>query len=219
MSKSWEYGFTEDMVDNFGADTVRLFILFAANPTAGMDWSEQSAASKLQGHATNGENQITFSDGYEETGDLVIARLKQRVIDWKDAMDEYDLRRAVELSHYELPKDINWYVRRGGNNSSVGSKVLKSWSFMIALATPHLAEDWWKQIGESGLLASQVMDEVSDLNEQERAILDSEELLKSFLENARKVKSIAERHLEGSSTSQNCCLSDWKRPEKWLYRT
>ena len=116
----------------------------------------------------------------------LLARLKQRVIDWKDAMDEYDLRRAVELSHYEEPKDINWYVRRGGNNSSVGSKVLKSWSFMIALATPHLAEDWWKQIGESGMLASQVMDEVSDLNEQEKTILDSEELLKSFLENAKR---------------------------------
>ena len=32
----------EDMVDNFGADTVRLFILFAANPTAGMDWSDKA---------------------------------------------------------------------------------------------------------------------------------------------------------------------------------
>ena len=30
----------EDMVERFGADTVRLFILFAANPTAGMDWSD-----------------------------------------------------------------------------------------------------------------------------------------------------------------------------------
>lgn len=83
---------------------------------------------------------------------------------------------------------------------------------MIALATPHLAEDWWKQIGESGLLANQVMDEVSDLNEQEKTILDSEELLKSFLENARKVKSIAERHLEGSAQNAKIVVSPgWKR--------
>ena len=30
----------EAMIERFGADTVRLFILFAANPTAGMDWSD-----------------------------------------------------------------------------------------------------------------------------------------------------------------------------------
>ena len=30
----------EEMIEKYGADTVRLSILFAANPTAGMDWSD-----------------------------------------------------------------------------------------------------------------------------------------------------------------------------------
>ena len=35
----------ELMVEQYGADTVRLFILFSANPTAGMDWSDSAIAS------------------------------------------------------------------------------------------------------------------------------------------------------------------------------
>ena len=205
----------EDMVDNFGADTVRLFILFAANPTAGMDWSDKALQANykvMQQMEKIPDNVLGWGNEENVMDNWLLARLNQRIRDWKTAMDEYDLRRAVELSHYELPKDINWYVRRGGNNASIGSKVLKSWSFMIALATPHLAEDWWKQIGQTGLLANQVMDDILELNESEKAMLDSEELLKSFLENARKVKSIAERHLDGSAQHAKIVVSPaWKR--------
>ena len=40
------------MIEKYGADTVRLFILFAANPTAGMDWSDVAIRSKLPGYAS-----------------------------------------------------------------------------------------------------------------------------------------------------------------------
>ena len=73
----------------------------------------------------------------------MLARLRQRLQQWSDAMDRYDLRRAVECSHYDMVKDINWYVRRGGGNAEVGRTLLESWTDMIGIATPHLAEDWW----------------------------------------------------------------------------
>ena len=53
----------EDMVDNFGADTVRLFILFAANPTAGMDWSDKALQANYKVMQQMEKIQITFSDG------------------------------------------------------------------------------------------------------------------------------------------------------------
>ena len=33
----------QEMISRFGADTVRLFILFSANPEAGMDWSDSAS--------------------------------------------------------------------------------------------------------------------------------------------------------------------------------
>ena len=42
----------ELMIQKFGADTIRLFILFAANPTAGMDWSDQAPRGKSSTNVT-----------------------------------------------------------------------------------------------------------------------------------------------------------------------
>ena len=205
----------EDMIESYGADTVRLFILFAANPTAGMDWSDKALQANykvMQQMEKIPDSILGWGNEKSIMDDWLRARINQRLLQWQNAMDEYDLRRAVEISHYEIPKDINWYTRRGGNNSEVGSGVLKSWSFMIALATPHLAEDWWKTLGNDSLLASQVMDDFTELNPDEVRILDSEELLKSLLENARKVKGIAERHLDGNAKSATLVVTArWKR--------
>lgn len=205
----------EDMIESYGADTVRLFILFAANPTAGMDWSDKALQANykvMQQMEKIPDSILGWGNEKSVMDDWLKARINQRLLQWQSAMDEYDLRRAVEISHYEIPKDINWYTRRGGNNSEVGAGVLKSWSFMIALATPHLAEDWWKTLGNDSLLAGQVMAEIAELNPDEVRILDSEELLKSLLENARKVKGIAERHLDGNAKSATLVVTaEWKR--------
>jgi len=205
----------EDMIESYGADTVRLFILFAANPTAGMDWSDKAlqANYKVMQQMEKIPDSI-LSWGIEKSvmDDWLKARINQRLLQWQSAMDEYDLRRAVEISHYEIPKDINWYTRRGGNNSEVGAGVLKSWSFMIALATPHLAEDWWKTLGNDSLLPGQVIAKFTELHPHDVRILDSAELLKSLLENARKVKGIAERHLDGNAKSATLVVTaEWKR--------
>lgn len=205
----------EDMIESYGADTVRLFILFAANPTAGMDWSDKALQANykvMQQMEKIPDSILGWGNEKSVMDDWLKARINQRLLQWQSAMDEYDLRRAVEISHYEIPKDINWYTRRGGNNSEVGAGVLKSWSFMIALATPHLAEDWWKTLGNDSLLAAQVMPDFTELNPDEVRILDSEELLKSLLENARKVKGIAERHLDGNAKSATLVVTaEWKR--------
>jgi leucyl-tRNA synthetase len=127
-------------------------------------------------------------------------------------MDAYDLRRAVEISHYEITKDINWYIRRGGLNPIVGRELLEVWTHLISISTPHMAEDWGQLLGHTGLVSASQYQHPGDVNKQDQSVLDAEAYMRSFLESARKIKTIAERHLDGGARTAIVVISpQWKR--------
>ena len=205
----------EEMIEKYGADTVRLFILFAANPTAGMDWSDAALEANyrqmVQLHGMP-ESILSWSNETSEIDLWMRARLKQRFAQWQSAMDSYDLRGAVDASHFDLIKDLNWYRRRGGSNLEVGKEVLEVWTHMISVATPHLAEDWWKILGNDDLVAGRVFTALEQLTQEELAAIEAETYLRSFLEQARKVSKVAVKHLGGDPESATVHISrPWKR--------
>ena len=205
----------EEMIEKYGADTVRLFILFAANPNAGMDWSDTALEANYRQMVQlfNMPSNILSWSGSESEIDLWMrARLKQRCHQWKDCMEAYDLRGAVDASHFDLIKDINWYKRRGGENPELGKEILHTWTHMISIATPHLAEDWWQMTGNSDLLASRTFQLPGQLTSEEIKSIDAESYLRSFLEQARKVAKVASKHIGGTPQSATIHVSrPWKR--------
>ena len=205
----------EEMIEKYGADTVRLFILFAANPTAGMDWSDAALEANYRQMVQlySIPNSILQWDGKPSSIDLWMkAKIKQRYNQWKDAMDCYDLRGAVDASHFDLVKDLNWYRRRGGDNPEVGKEILRVWSHMISVATPHLAEDWWEIMGNQDLIAGRKFSPLDDLTPGEISALEAETYLRSFLEQARKVAKVAVRHIGGEPRGATVHITrPWKR--------
>ena len=204
----------EEMIEKYGADTVRLFILFAANPTAGMDWSDTALEANYRVMLqlrTMPETILNWDNKPNAIDDWLIARLKQRVAEFNEAMTNYDLRRAVEISHYELIKDINWYTRRGGNNAKVGRTVLESWTYLISVSTPHLAEEWGRCISLENLVSASHMKDIGSVSTTEASILDYEFIMRGVLESSRKVKTIAEKHLQGDADKLTLIVSPkWK---------
>lgn len=205
----------EEMIEKYGSDTVRLFILFAANPTAGMDWSDTALEANhrqmIQLHNIP-ESILSWDGGESQIDAWLMARIKRRSQNWKESMETYNLRGAVEASHFDIVKDVNWYRRRGGNNPVVGRKVLEIWSHLISTASPHLAEDWWKMIGNNDLIAGRVFRVADSLTVEEEKALVNEAYLRTFLELARKVSKIAEKHIGGAATSAVIHITrPWKR--------
>ena len=115
------------IIENYGADTLRLFILFAAQPVAEMEWSDQGITSAWrQLNLLYGLPQSIDSWGTDvsEIDAWLSARLCQRVNEWRELMECNDLRGAVEISHFEIQKDLNWYRRRGGKYKKLGQFMM-----------------------------------------------------------------------------------------------
>ena len=205
----------EAMIEQYGADTVRLFILFAANPTAGMDWSDTAVEANhrvVQHLLTMPETLLSWKGEAHPMDAWMEARLDQRTLEWAEAMESYDLRKAVEISHFELVKDLKWYLRRAPGSADLGRTLLERWAHMLAVSTPHMAEEWWAAAGHDDLLAARVLEMPPPLSEAAQARLDQEAHLRDMLDQARRVKTVAERHLDGPPQSATFVISaPWRR--------
>jgi len=208
-----------EMIDRYGADTVRLFILFAANPEAGMDWSDTEIEAKNRQmrslHAafcdedgrssSRGDSEHCLMDSW------LMARLRANRSAWRAAMTDVSLREGVMISHNQMLDDWNWAMRRGGVSADVGREVRLGWAPMLAPATPHLAEEIWADCGGEGMLASATID-VMEPNENDAAVLAREAFLRNAIDRARNVKQLAERHADGVLSELVIFTApEWKR--------
>ena len=73
-----------------------------------MDWSDAALEAnyrqmvQLYGMP---ESILSWQGKANDIDVWMIARLKQRYSQWQNAMDNYDLRGAVDASHFDLIKD------------------------------------------------------------------------------------------------------------------
>jgi len=190
----------EEMIGKFGADTVRLFMLFAAQPEAEMEWTDQgvhAAWRQMNSLYKIPETILQWNGNPQPIDDWLLACAKQRYSEWKHSMEEVNLRAAVQITHYDMIADLNWYLRRGGSNPEVGRKLLEIWTPMLQIATPHLSEEWWQILGKDNLLAGyEIRDSDFKLSSDERLIISEEEYIKGFLEQARNVRQMAIKHMD-----------------------
>ena len=188
-----------DMVDRFGADTVRLFILFGANPEAGMDWSDNAviANHKQVCAIIDAFNHgISLADSPGPMDSWLLARLRVNQNRWRECMEAVSLREGVMASHFEMLADWQWYLRRGGSDRDTARQFLCGWAPMLAPATPHIAEEFWSVLSQGeapDMLATHEMELYSG-EETDASILARESYLREVIESARNLRGLAERH-------------------------
>jgi len=192
----------EEMISRFGADTVRLFILFGANPEAGMDWSDialEANHRQMFSLIDGVDTALKFSDSPSKIDDWLMSRLRANQKKWIEVMSDVSLREGVMVSHFEMLSDWNWYLRRGGCDRITAMSFLHGWIPMLAPATPHIAEEFWKKLGREDLLAKFVIP-VLQHDSNDVRVLALENYIKEIISSGRNLRALAERYSDNEIT-------------------
>ncbi|WP_435185081.1 leucine--tRNA ligase [Halobellus sp. EA9] len=107
-------------IEEYGADTVRFFLLNSAEPWQDYDWRAEQVASvrnQLE-RFWNRVRDVVDEPGPEERPDLdtadrwLLSRLQRTVAKVTDAMEGSETRTASQAAFYDFEEDLRWYRRR-----------------------------------------------------------------------------------------------------------
>jgi leucyl-tRNA synthetase len=162
MSKSKGNVVTPDeIVEKYGADTGRLFILFASPPEKDLDWNDQGVEGchrflrriwrlieecREEFNTTAGNSEYTGKEADLERS--VHAAIKKVT---HDIQDRFNFNTAISAI-MELVNAIYAYrqsVENNGHNHGVLRDAIEKTVLLLAPFAPHLAEESWHNLGFS----------------------------------------------------------------------
>jgi leucyl-tRNA synthetase len=158
-----------EMAEKFGADTGRLYTLFAAPPEKDLEWSDQSIEGcwrflnrvfrLVERHAGPVRSVNGKSSASAPSTDKEKALLRKTHQTLRRVTQDFELRwhfnSAIALL-MELTNEIHAHEPlEEGVRPEVRKEVLELLTLMLAPMTPHLAEELWEMLGhDKGLSAA-----------------------------------------------------------------
>ena len=151
------------IIENYGADTARIFMLSDSPPERNLDWSNNgiigsrkfivkiwSFFKKLKFDTKNFNQDINF-DSQNSLG--LIKRMNICIEKVTRSLDNFQYNVALatlrEFSNFFLALEIE------SNKNDKLHIALSNWVIMMAPLTPHLAEELWKMLGYKSLVLEQ----------------------------------------------------------------
>lgn len=164
MSKS--KGNTVDpqgLIEQFGADTVRLFIMFAAPPEQSLEWSDKGVEGgyrflnrvwrQVHSHLEIGlVKSATSSEGLEKPAKALRLKLHETLQKVTDDMGRRQHFNTAIAACMELTNEVSKFTAESAEDRAVLQETLETLVLMLSPMTPHMAQSLWESLGKTGLI-------------------------------------------------------------------
>jgi len=143
----------EEMVAKYGADTCRLFVLFAAPPEKDMPWNESSVGGQrrflervFRFVTRNLDRQVAAGDPAADR--RALRKLHQTI---RKVTEDFNNRWHFNTSIAALMELLNTLTEEEPNLSRAAiDQILPSLVLLLGPFAPYAAEELWEQLGRTG---------------------------------------------------------------------
>ena len=148
----------DEMIDKYGADTGRLFELFAAPPEKEMDWTSAGAEGayrflgRVYRFVTRNADRVGFPA--EGAADKKVLRKLHQTI--QKITEDFESRWHFNTSIAAVMELLNeLYAAEQSISAPVMAQVLEKVTLVLEPFAPYLAEEMWEELGRTGPLFRQ----------------------------------------------------------------
>lgn len=176
----------DEIISKYGADTARLFILFASPPEKDLDWSDRGVEgahrflgrvwrmveSDLESIRGASRERVAVKD-ITDSADRGIKRITHKTLDrvTRDIRDERQFNTAVARL-MELNNALTVYRPAGETGRRVKREAVETLLSCLSPYSPHITEELWQMIGNETCLSADLWFKVD-----EEAMAENEEVI------------------------------------------
>ena len=153
-----------EIIDKYGADTARLFILFAAPPERELDWSDKGVEGSYRFINRVYRMVYDFSQNYSEVPESyeISGDADKNMAYWlnyaikkvsDDIGERFNFNTAISTI-MELVNEMYRY-KEGTVNPGLFGAAIKDLIIMLAPFVPHVTEEMWEHLGYEGSVHDQ----------------------------------------------------------------
>jgi leucyl-tRNA synthetase len=144
----------DPLAEKFGADTARMFVLFAAPPEKEVDWRKEGAEGiyrflgRVYRFVTRNAGSSSAANGAGESDRKVLRKLHQTL---KKITEDFESRwhfNTCIAAVMELMNEL--YAEEANISRAAMDETLEKLALVLAPFAPYLSQEIWEEIGKDG---------------------------------------------------------------------
>ena len=154
----------KEIIEKYGADTARLFILFAAPPERELDWSDKGVEGSYRFINRVYRMVYEFSQKYSDVPDdyEIMTEADKSMAYWmnyaiKKVSDDIGERFNFNTAISTIMEMVNemYRYKEGEVNAGLYAAAIRNLIIMLAPFVPHVTEEMWEHLGYGGSVHDQ----------------------------------------------------------------
>jgi leucyl-tRNA synthetase len=154
-----------ELIEKYGADTVRLFMMFAAPPEQALEWSDDGVQGSFRflkrfwsaviNHTAAGKAGALDIDALTDEQKDLRRKAHQTIAKISDDLGRRHSFNTAVAASMELLNAVNKFTDTSDNGRAVEREALESVVVMLSPIVPHICHALWQELGHESALIDQ----------------------------------------------------------------